>query len=74
MISTQELIDWVKECHPSYVSIHAFDSRYKNFIRHIAKSDNTSVFLVYIVKDHHLHPITNEINQIGCCKIWPRGE
>ena len=29
MISIEELINWAKECHDN-VSIHAFDSRYKN--------------------------------------------
>ena len=34
MISTKELIDWVKKCHNN-VSIHAFDARYRKFITHI---------------------------------------
>ena len=28
MMSTQELIDWAKECHPN-VSIHAYDSTWR---------------------------------------------
>ena len=73
MISTVELIDWAKECHNN-VSIHAFDARYKKFITHIATNTRTNVVLVYIVKDHHCHPITDEklkivaskANQGGC--------
>ena len=72
MISTEELINWVKSCHEN-VSIHAFDSRHKNFITHSRKA-NGNVSLVYIVKDHHCWPITDEklkiiaskANQGGC--------
>ena len=71
-ISTRELIDWVKECHTN-VSIHAFDCRYKNFVRHIAKSYNVDVLLVYIVKDHHLHPITNEKLKLIAAKYGQGG-
>ena len=71
MISTEELINWAKECHAN-VSIHAFDSRYKKFITHTNHCSNIS--LVYIVKDHHCYPITDETlkltaskaNQGGC--------
>ena len=71
MISTEELINWAKECHDN-VSIHAFDSRYIKFITHSKHCSNIS--LVYIVKDHHCYPITNEklkiiaskANQGGC--------
>ena len=73
MISTEELINWVKECHDN-VSIHAFDSWYKKFVTYIAANTRTNIALVYIVKDHHCHPITNEklkilaskANQGGC--------
>ena len=40
------------------MSIHAFDSRYIKFITHSKHCSNIS--LVYIVKDHHCYPITNE--------------
>ena len=71
MISTEELINWAKECHDN-VSIHAFDSRYKKFVTHSKHCSN--ILLVYIVKDHHCYPITNEklkilaskANQGGC--------
>ena len=73
MINTEELINWAKERHDN-VSIHAFDCRYKKFISHIAMNTRTNVTLVYIVKDHHCYPITNEklkivaslANQGGC--------
>ena len=73
MISTEELINWAKACHDN-VSIHAFDSRYKKFVAHIGANTRTNVVLVYIVKDHHCFPITNEklkivaskANQGGC--------
>ena len=71
MISTEELINWAKACHDN-VSIHAFDSRYKTFLKHSNHCSNIS--LVYIVKDHHCYPITDEklkivaskANQGGC--------
>ena len=37
MMSTQELIDWVKVCHPN-VSIHAYDSTWRKFMKHIASA------------------------------------
>ena len=72
MINNEELINWVRACHNN-VSIHAFDSRYKTFINHIATTCR-DVSLVYIVKDNHCFPITNEKlkliaskgNQGGC--------
>ena len=71
MINTEELINWANKCH-SNVSIHAFDSRYRKFITHIKQHPDVS--LVYIVKDHHCFPITDEklqmvaskANQGGC--------
>ena len=57
MINTQELINWVNDCHRN-VSIHAFDSRYRKFITHT--NSNRDVSLVYVVKDHHCYPITDE--------------
>ena len=72
MISTDELINWADKCHNN-VSIHAYDARYRKFVAHIGKT-NRNVSLVYIVKDHHCHPITDEklkivaskANQGGC--------
>ena len=72
MISTDELINWAKACHNN-VSIHAYDARYRKFVAHIGKT-NRNVSLVYIVKDHHCYPITDEklkliaskANQGGC--------
>ena len=71
MINTQELINWVNACH-SNVSIHAFDSRYRKFITHT--NSHSHISLVYVVKDHHCFPITDEklkliaskANQGGC--------
>ena len=71
MISTDELINWANKCHNN-VSIHAYDARYKKFITHSKNCSDIS--LVYIVKDHHCHPITDEklktvaskANQGGC--------
>ena len=71
LINTRELIDWAKKCHNN-VSIHAFDARYRKFITHTNNCSNIS--LVYIVKDHHCFPITDEkfkliaskANQGGC--------
>ena len=34
-MSTQEVVDWAKECHPN-ISVHAYDSTYKKFMKHIA--------------------------------------
>lgn len=70
-VSTEELINWAKASHPN-VSIHAFDCRYKRFITHSKHCSNKS--LVYIVKDNHCWPITDEklkivaskANQGGC--------
>ena len=59
MINTEKLINWIKACHNNF-SIHAFDSRYKKFIKHIGTHKCTDVVLVYIVKDNHYFPITNE--------------
>ena len=56
-MNTDELIQWAKECHQN-VSIHAYDSTYKKFVTHSNNCSNVS--LVYIVKDHHCFPITDE--------------
>jgi len=71
VINTDELINWADKCHNN-VSIHAFDSRYRKFVTHSKNCSNIS--LVYIVKDHHCYPITDEklkfvaskANQGGC--------
>lgn len=55
-MSTQERIDWVQECH-SNISVHAYTSTYKKFIKHI--SNTPDIVLTFFVKDHHLHPITD---------------
>ena len=65
MISTEELINWANECHEN-LSIHAFDSRYRKFITYSKNCSNIS--LVYIVKDHHCYPITNEKLKIVASK------
>ncbi|XP_068704713.1 uncharacterized protein [Montipora foliosa] len=71
-MTTKELIDWAKNCH-SNVSIHAYDSTYRKFKSH-TKKHHIDISLVYIVKDHHCYPITDEklkltaakANQGGC--------
>ena len=76
MMSTQELIDWAKACHPN-VSIHAYDSTWRKFLKHIA-SNNQSVCLVSYIKDHHLYPIQDNLlkqiatkaNQGGADNLW----
>ena len=56
-INTEELIDWAKNCHKN-MSIHAYDSTYRKFVTHTNNYSNIS--LVYVVKDHHCFPITDE--------------
>lgn len=76
LISTQELNDWAKTCHSSNVSIHAYDATYRKFTKYI--THNAYVTLVYFVKDHHCHPITDErlkiiaskANQGGVDYLW----
>ena len=73
MINTEQLIEWAKNCHKN-VSIHAFDSMYRKFVSFTNSYTRTDVTLVYIVKDHHCFPITDErlkltaskANQGGC--------
>ena len=55
-MSTQEIIDWVQECH-SNISVHAYTSTYKKFIKHIFNTPD--IVLTFFVQDHHLHPITD---------------
>ena len=71
MINTEELINWAKNCHTN-VSVHAFDARYRKFITNTNNCSDIS--LVYLVKDNHCYPITDEklklvaskANQGGC--------
>ena len=42
MMSTQELIDWTKKCHPN-VGIHAYDSTWRKFMKHIASTSHKDV-------------------------------
>ena len=58
MMSTQELIDWAKACHPN-VSIHAYNSTWRKFMKHIA-SCQPPICLVFYIKDHHLYPIQDD--------------
>ena len=58
MMSTQELIDWAKACHPN-VSIHAYNSTWRKFMKHIARS-KPPIFLIFYVKDHHLYSIQDD--------------
>ena len=59
MMSTQELVDWAKKCHPN-VSIHAYDSTWRKFMKHITSTNHRSVCLVFYIKDHHLYPILDD--------------
>ena len=76
MMSTQELVTWAKECHPN-VSIHAYDSTWRKFMKHIASTRN-DVCLVFYIKDHHLYPIQDnnlrkiakQANQGGTDNLW----
>ena len=76
MMSTQELIDWAKACHPN-VSIHAYDSTWRKFMKHIARS-KPPIFLIFYVKDHHLYSIQDDrlkhiatkANQGGADNLW----
>ena len=64
MMSTQKLVTWAKECHPN-VSIHAYDSTWRKFMKHIASTRN-DVCLVFYIKDHHLYPIQdNHLRKIA---------
>ena len=77
MMSTQELIYWAKACHPN-VSIHAYDSTWRKFMKHIASHGHSDVTLVFFIKDHHLYPIQDDrlkhiatkANQGGADNLW----
>ena len=76
MMSTQELIDWSKACHPN-VSIHVYDSTWCKCMKHIA-SIKPSICLVFYIKGHHLYPIQDnhlkhiatQANQGGADNLW----
>ena len=57
-LCTENIINWAKELHP-HVSIHAFDAGFRKFATYSAPSKR-EVSLVFIAKDHHLFPITDE--------------
>ena len=77
MMSTQELIYWAKACHPN-VSIHAYDSTWRKFMKHLALHGHSDVTLVFFIKDHHLYPIQDDrlkhiatkANQGGADNLW----
>ena len=77
MVTTQELIDWAKKCHPN-VSIHAHDSTWRKFMKHIPSTSHTGICLVFYIKDHHLYPILYDrlkqiaiqANQDGADNLW----
>ena len=56
------------------MTFHAYDSTYRKFVSFTNSNTQTDVTLVYIVKDHHCFPITDEkikliaskANQGGC--------
>ena len=76
-MSTQELIDWAKACHPN-VSIHAYDSTRRKFMKHIESTNHKDICLVFYIKDHHLYPIQDDrlkqiatqANQGGADNLW----
>lgn len=65
MVSTEEIIKLSDECHQN-VAVHAFDSRYRNFIRHT--NGHPDIILVFIVRDHHCILITDEKLKIVSAK------
>ena len=67
MMSTQELIDWAEACHPN-ISIHAYDSTWRKFMKHIASTRN-DVCLVFYIKDR-LRQIATQANQGGTDNLW----
>ena len=77
MITAQELLEWARHCHPN-VSIHAYDSTWRKFMKHIAGKNNRNACLVFSIKDHHLYPIQDDhlkhiatqANQGGADNLW----
>lgn len=76
-MSTQEVVDWARAFHPN-VSIHAYDSTYKKFMKYIATTPRHDISLVFFIKDNHCYPITDErlkilatkANQGGVDNFW----
>ena len=76
-MSTQEVVDWARAFHPN-VSIHAYDSTYKKFMKHLATTPRHDTSLVFFIKDNHCYPITDErlkklatkANQGGVDNLW----
>ena len=65
-MDTSHIIDWIKNCH-SNISLHPYTCTYKKFISHIA--NRPDIVLCFIVKDHHLHPITDpELKNVAMCR------
>ena len=58
-MSTYELIDWAKKCHPN-VSIHAYDATWCKFMKDMAQTNHKDICLVFYIKDHHLYPILGD--------------
>ena len=56
-LCTENIITWAKECHPR-VAIHAYDATYIKFVTY--SNGHPDAILVFIVKDHHCYPITDE--------------
>lgn len=77
MMSTQELVEWAKTCHPN-VSIHAYDSTWRKFMKHVPQHGHSEITLVFYIKDHHLYPIQDarlkqiatKANQGGADNLW----
>lgn len=77
MMSTQELVEWAKTCH-SNVSIHAYDSTRRKFMKHVPQHGHSEITLVCYIKDHHLYPIQDarlkqiatKANQGGADNLW----
>ena len=65
-MDTDEIIDWIKNCH-SNISLHAYTCTYKQFISHISHAPD--IVLCFMVKDHHLHPITDPgLKNVASCR------
>ena len=75
-MSTQEIINWVKEHHPSNIYVHAYTATYTKFMSYITHAPD--VVLMFFVKDHHVHQITDpefkkvasSKNQIGTVNLF----
>ena len=65
MMSTQELIDWAKACHPN-VSIQAYDSTWRKFMKHIASIKPS---IICGATCQNSDGLTNRVITL-CIKIW----